>query len=228
MTKLKAISALYLLLLSFSVAADDMHMEDDPLLFMFSINELERHDADGNPLSWNAEAWLGKDLNKFRLKTEGERINDKTESAEVQALYSHAIAPYWDLQLGARNELHPDTGHEWAVIGLQGLAPYWFEINAALFIGEDNRTALRFEAEYEILFTQKLILSPEIELNFYSKDDPELGIGSGLSEIDASLRLRYEIRRELAPYIGINWARVYEMAGDTEDSKFVLGFKMWL
>lgn len=236
MDKLRGISGLCALLLSLPAAA---HMEDDPLLFMFSIDELEAHDADNDPASWDIEAWLGRDLNKFRLRSEGERADGTTESMETQALYSRAVAPYWDLQLGLRRDAEPGNGsgpgRDWAVLGIEGVAPYYFEIGAALFIGEDNRSALRLEAEYEILITQKLILVPEIEFNFYGEDDPELGIGSGLSNMEAGLRLRYEIRRQFAPYLGFSEEKAFggtadfaRAAGDDIDhGAWVAGVRLW-
>lgn len=236
MDKQRLISGLCVLLLSLPAAA---HMEDDPLLFMLNADELEWSDAGDNPMSWDIEAWLGRDLHKFRLRSEGERTDAGTDSLETQALYSRAVAPYWDLQLGLRRDTEPGNGsgpgRDWAVFGLEGVAPYWFEIGAALFLGEDNRSALRLEAEYEILFTQRLILAPEIELNFYGKDDPELGIGSGLSEAEAGLRLRYEIRREFAPYIGFKREKLYGETADiakaaAEDiarSEWVAGLRFW-
>jgi copper resistance protein B len=232
MDRLKPVVALCALLFSLPVVA---HMEDDPLLFMLNLDELEIHDAAGDPLSWNIASWVGKDLRKFRLETEGEQGDEGTENIEVRALYSRAVAAYWDFQLGLRHDPEPGPARDWAVIGWRGLAPYWFEIDTALFIGEDSRSALRLEVEYEILFTQRLVLSPEIEFNFHGKDDPELGIGSGLSDIEAGLRLRYEIRPEFAPYIGVNREKVYggtedlaRAAGeDTVSSGLVFGIKAW-
>ena len=138
----------------------------------------------------------------------------------MQFLYSKAIARYWDFQLGVRHDFEPSPSRSWAAIGFKGLAPYFFDIDAAAFIGESGRTALRFEAEYELLFAQRLILTPDIEINIYGQNDPDVGIGSGLSDIEAGLRLRYEIRRELAPYIGINWSRLF---GNTEDFARIAG-----
>jgi copper resistance protein B len=194
-------------------------MEADPLLSKIMIDHLEIREADeGNPLAWEAEAWLGKDLNKLWLKTEGELLKGETEEAELQLLYSRAISSYWDL---------PTPNRNWAAISLKGLAPYLFEVDASLFIGQSGRTAARLNAEYELLFTQRLILSPEIEMNFYGKDDPELGIESGLSDISTGLRLRYEIRREFAPYIGINWLKQYMTDGDIQDTQLVIGVRAW-
>ncbi len=138
----------------------------------------------------------------------------------MQFLYSKAIARAWDFQLGVRHDFEPSPSRSWAAIGFNGLAPYFFDIDAAAFIGESGRTTLRFEAEYELLFTQRLILTPDIEINIYGQNDPDVGIGSGLSDIEAGLRLRYEIRREFAPYIGINWSRLF---GNTEDFARIAG-----
>jgi len=210
-------------------------MEDDPILTMFMLEQLELHDAEGNnPLTWEAEAWMGKDLNKFWLKTEGERVNGETEELEVQALYSRAIAPYWDFQVGLRKDFKPQR-REWGVIGLKGLAPYFFEMDLALFAGNNGRTAARIQGEYELLLTQKTILTPEIELNLYGKDDPEMRVGSGLSDVSVGLRLRHEFKREFAPYVGVEWTKKFgdtadfarADGSDVSDTQFVTGIRAW-
>ena len=210
--------------------------KDDPMLTKVLIDQLEVRDADGsNPWVLNGQGWIGKDLQKLWFKAEVERNDGETEDAELQALYSQAIAPFWDVQVGLRQDFEPSPSRSWAVIGLQGLAPYFFEIDTALFIGESGRTALRLEAEYELLFTQRLILTPEIEVNFYGQNDADLGIGSGLSDMEAGLRLRYEIRREFAPYIGVNWNKRFGNAADfarnqgedTNDIQWVIGVRAW-
>ncbi|MEH6472766.1 MAG: copper resistance protein B [Halopseudomonas sp.] len=210
--------------------------EDDPLLYKVIVDQLEYRDADGpNPMAWAIDGWIGKDLNKLWIKTEGERINGVTEELEVQTLYSKAVAPFWDLQAGWRHESLPAPDRDWAVVGVQGLAPYLFEVNAALFVGKSGRTAARFEAEYEFMLTQRWVLSPEIELNLLGKSDPERGLGSGLTDTELGLRLRYEIRREFAPYIGINWSKLYSDTADyareegekTEGGQFVVGVRAW-
>ena len=216
-----------------SVLADG---KDDPLLTKVIIDQLEKRDANGsNPWVLDGQAWIGKDLNKLWLKTELERVEGDTEEAEFQALYSRAIAPYWDLQLGLRHDFQPSPSRSWGVIGVQGIAPYFFEVDTALFIGESGQTALRLEAEYELLFTQQLILTPEVELNFYGQDDEALAIGLGLSDLEAGLRLRYEIRREFAPYIGVNWNKNFgntadfarDEGEDTDDLQWVIGLRAW-
>lgn len=179
---------------------------DDPLVYQVMIDKLEIRGTDGsNPLVLEADAWVGYDLNKFWFKTEVERVNGETEEAEVQFLYSRAIAPFWDLQVGWRRDIKPDPKRDFLALGFKGLAPYLFEVDAGIFFGESGQIGARLDAEYEYMFTQKLILSPEVEMNLYSKDDEAVGIGSGFSDMELGLRLRYEIRREFAPYIGVNW-----------------------
>jgi copper resistance protein B len=210
--------------------------KDDPLLGKVMIDQLEVRDADEkNPVVLAAQGWLGKDLHKLWIKTDVERVDSRTQEAELQALYSQAIAPFWDVQVGVRQDFQPTPNRTWAVIGFQGLAPYFFEIDTALFVGESGRTALRLDAEYELLFTQRLILTPEIEVNFYGQNDAELGVGSGLSDIEAGLRLRYEIRREFAPYIGVNWNKSFGNTADfarnageeIDDLQWVIGVRAW-
>ena len=209
---------------------------DDPFLTMVIVDELEYRDADdGSLLAWNAQGWFGQDLHKLWIKTEGERTGGSTEDAELQFLYSKSIARYWDFQVGVRQDFKPSPNRTWAAIGFQGLAPYFFEIDTALFIGDSGRTALRLEAEYELLFTQRLILTPDIKVNIYGKKDAEIGIGSGVSDLEAGLRLRYEIRREFAPYIGVNWLKLFGGTADfaagagqgSSDFQLMIGLRAW-
>jgi copper resistance protein B len=210
--------------------------KDDPVLTKVLIDQLEVRDADdSNPWVLDGQGWVGKDLQKLWFKAEVERSDGETEETELQALYSQAIAPFWDVQIGLRQNFEPTPSRSWAVIGLQGLAPYFFEIDTALFIGESGRTAIRLEAEYELLFTQRLILTPEIEVNIYGQNDADLGIGSGLSNVEAGLRLRYEIRREFAPYIGVNWNKSFgntadfarNQGEDINNTQWVIGVRAW-
>jgi len=211
-------------------------MNDDPLLAMVLVNQFEVHSVDGSdPVVWDGEAWFGRDLDKLWIKTDGEYRDSRVEEMELQVLYSRAIAPFWDLQAGWRRDIRPEPDRDWLVLGVKGVAPYFFDIDAAVFIGDSGRTAARFQAEYEIMFTQQLILSPELELNFHGKDDEATGIGSGLSTVEAGMRLRYEIRRQLAPYIGINWVKKYGQTADyasaegvdTEDFQLLVGIRVW-
>ncbi|MCW9012771.1 MAG: copper resistance protein B [Gammaproteobacteria bacterium] len=210
-------------------------MEDDPLLTMVTIEKFEVLDDESNPVVLEAYAWIGKDLNKLWIKTEVEKVSGETEEAELQLLYSRALYPFWDFQIGWRRDFEPEPERNWLAIGLQGLAPYMFEVDAAFFIGESGRLAARLDAEYEYMFTQKWVLSPEIEMNIYSKGDAPVGIGSGLADMSAGLRLRYEIRREFAPYIGINWHKQFgdtaditeASGGDSSETSLVMGIRAW-
>jgi len=210
--------------------------EDDPLLAKLMVDKVEYRKTSGHDhFAWEADAWVGRDLNKLWLKTEGETSEDRTEEAELQVLYSRAITTNWDIQAGWRGEFRPKPTRNWLAFGFRGLAPYHFDVDISGFIGDEGRTAARVDADYEILFTQRVILSPEFELDWYGKDDPQRFIGSGLSTLELGLRLRYEIRREFAPYIGVNWwsklgdtKKLNEATGnETQDLEVVLGLRMW-
>ncbi|MDQ6960309.1 MAG: copper resistance protein B [Mariprofundaceae bacterium] len=233
-------TALGTLLLGLSIVASSPmyagEMEDDPTVLTFLGDRMEWRDtAEGDVLDWDVQGWIGKDLNKFWLKSEGDAQDGSVDNAELQLLYSHAIATFWDVQFGWRTDLEPNPGRDWAVIGIEGLAPYIFEVDAALFIGSSGRAAVRLQAEREFLFTQKLILTPEVEINAHNKNDPVLRTGSGLSDAELGLRLRYEIRREFAPYIGINWEKKFGNTADfarddgldSSDFQLVIGIRAW-
>lgn len=209
---------------------------DDPLLYKVMIDKLELRNTSGpNALVLDADAWVGYDLDKFWIKTEVERVSGNTEEAEVQFLYSRAIAPFWDFQAGWRHDIKPKPTRDYLALGFKGLSPYQFEVDAGLYIGESGQVNVRLNAEYEYLFTQKWILSPEIEVNVFSEDDAQLGIGSGLSDMELGLRLRYEVRREFAPYIGVNWTKKFGQTADfakaggedTSDVRIVAGLRIW-
>ncbi len=184
---------------------------------------------------WDIQGYYGGDLNKFWFKSEGEgSFGEPTEQAEIQALYSRAIGPFFDLQLGVRQDLTgPDRTH--AVIGVQGLMPYMFEVDAAAFLSDKGDLTARIEAEYDQRITQKLILQPRVGANLSAQDIPELGIGSGIDNVELGLRLRYEMVREFAPYIGIEqeWrlggSRDYaRLAGeDPSVTNYVVGVRFW-
>lgn len=209
---------------------------DDPVLGKLMIDQFEKRYTDGkDPLILEADAWVGQDLNKAWFKIDAEHVNDELEEFEIQALYSRAIDPYWDLQVGWRHDDRPAPRRDWLAIGVKGLAPYWFETDAAVFIGGNGNINVRLQAEYEWMLTQRWVLSPEVEASLYSDDDPAHDIGKGLAKMQAGLRLRYEVRREFAPYVGVNWtgkfgdtADIAKVAGeDTRDLQFVLGVRAW-
>lgn len=211
-------------------------VHDDAINSFFLAEKLEWQNADeGSALAWDLSGWIGGDIDRLWLRSEGERINGKTHEAEVQALWGHAISPWWDLVGGVRQDFKPDDSQTWAAFGIQGMALYNFEAQATAFIGEAGQTAARLEGDYDVLLTNRLILQPTVELNLYGKDDPQRGTGAGLSNTEFGLRLRYEIRRELAPYIGVNWNRIYGKTADyarddgqdRSEARLVLGVRMW-
>jgi copper resistance protein B len=192
---------------------------------------------DGESYLWDVQGWTGGDINRFWWKSEGEGDFDGgLEEAELQALYSRAVTPFWDVQAGVRQDFRPDgedTTH--LVLGLQGLAPYWWEVDAAAFLSTDGDLTARVEAEYDQRITQRLILQPRLEIDASASDIPELEIGSGLSSVEAGLRLRYEFRKEFAPYVGVEWSRalgntadyIEARGGEADDTRFVIGLKAW-
>lgn len=211
-------------------------IHDSALNSFFLLDQLEYQDADdGSALAWDASGWIGGDINRLWLRSEGERLNGKTEDAELQALFGHAIGPWWDLVAGVRQDFKPGSPQTWAAFGVQGLALYDFEAEVTAFLGENGQSALRLEGEYDILLTNRLILQPSAEINLYGRNDPTRGIGSGLADSEVGLRLRYEIRREFAPYIGVTWNRSYGNTADLaraegeddDEARFVAGIRMW-
>ena len=202
------------------------------------IDSIEAGFGDGpNSYSWGAQGWTGGDINRFWWKTEGEgEINGKLHEVEVQALYSRAIAPFWDVQAGVRQDFRPDgEDATHLTVGLQGVAPYWFEMGAAAFLSTEGDLTARVEAEYDLRITNRWILQPAIEVDLSASDIPEQELGSGLTSVTTGLRLRYEVRKAFAPYLGVEWSRSlgdtadYAKARgqDPEDTRFVVGVKAW-
>jgi copper resistance protein B len=216
------------------VAGHGVH--DKKLNSFILLDKLEYQDADnGSALSWDAKGWIGGDVDRLWLRSEGERTNGVTESAELTALWGRSIGPWWDVVTGVRQDFKPGSPQTWGALGIQGMALYNFETEATAYIGENGQTAARFEGDYDILLTNRLILQPTAEANLYGKNDPQRGIGSGLANTEVGLRLRYEIVREFAPYIGVTWNRSYGKTADlaedegqkTNEARFVAGIRMW-
>jgi copper resistance protein B len=197
------------------MAMDDNGNFGMVMLDQFEWRKVDRDDA----LGTEASAWYGNDYNKAWFKAEGEIIAGEYQG-RTELLWDRAVSRWFNFQAGVRHDLDEASSRSWLALEIQGLAPYWFEIEAAAYIGDAGRTALRFSGEYEVLLTQRLILQPELDVDFYGKDDPGNGIGAGLSEAELALRLRYEVRREFAPYIGIVWSQRF---GDTADFARVEG-----
>lgn len=198
-------------------ARDELKADQGDLrAYRVLVDQLEYRAVDGEDgYRWDAEAWYGGDIHKLWIKTEGDStFEERPDSAEVQALWSRAISPWFDFQAGARYDFRRGDDLSHLVLGVQGLAPYFFEIDAAAFLSHEGDATARLEAEYDQLITQKLILQPRAEVELAAQDIEEIGIGAGISSIEAGLRLRYEFVPEFAPYIGIGYER---KLGNTAD-----------
>ena len=200
------------------------------------FNRLEAWDADpGSGQAWEGRAWFGGDLRRLWLRSEGERIGGSTHGADLEVLYGQATGPWWDLLAGLRHDFSPGPSRTWAAIGVQGLAPYKFEVSATAYVGSGGHTAFNAEVEYELLFTSRLILQPLLEVELHGRDDPQRGIGSGLSTMEAGLRLRYEVTRQFAPYLGLVHERSFGGTADlrrlhdepVRDTRWVAGLRVW-
>ena len=208
-----------------------------PINSLVLFNRLEAWDADpGTGQAWEAQAWIGGDINRLWLRSEGERQRGSTESANLEVLYGRSVSPWWDVVTGIRHDFSPGASQTWAALGVQGMAPYMFEISATAYVGESGQTAAKVEVEYELLLTNRLILQPMVELSLHGKDDPARHIGSGLDKAEAGLRLRYEFsNRRFAPYLGISHERVYGRTADfrraegegVRDTRVVAGIRFW-
>lgn len=204
-------------------------------MILFDLAEYQARKG-GDGYRWEAEAWFGGDIDRFMVKTEGEgTFGEPIDDAEVQLLYSRAVAPYWNAHVGVRHDFRPDPSRTYAVVGIEGVAPYWFHLSGQLFLSDKGDVRARAEGSYDQRITQSLILSPRAEFNLSAQDMPAIGVGSGLTDVELGLRLRYEVRKEFAPYVGVEWSR---KVGDTaryasaagEDASvvnFVAGIRFW-
>ena len=192
--------------------------------------------ASGGNFRWDGQGWIGGDYDKLWIKSEGfVRSDGRIEDGDHELLYNRAISTYFDLQAGLRSDIDSLSPRSWAAFGVQGLAPLFFELEATAYVSDAGHLAGRFRASYDLPLTQRLILRPESELDLYSKADPKRQIGSGLSDIDTGLRLRYEVTRKFAPYVGITYAgRFGETAGfarraseSTGDVRLTVGIRSW-
>jgi copper resistance protein B len=214
-----------------------LKLADEQSFHSLMIERLELvRTRDHSSGAYELKARYGRDYDRAVLKAEGEVEDGRTAEARTELFWSHAIAAYWDAQLGVRHDSGDGRpGRAWLAFGFEGLAPYWFEIGATGYVGDEGRSALRLAMEYELLLTQKWVLQPRIEASFYGKRDADLALGSGLSSTVAGLRLRYEIRREFAPYVGLEWAGKYGGTADyaraagaeMKETRFVAGLRFW-
>jgi copper resistance protein B len=210
-------------------------MGDGHALGMLLVDRLEARSVRNSvSMTYDWQAWYGYDYNRVVVRAEGELESGQLKNARNEVLWGHALTPYWDTHLGLRHDSGLGTDRLWGVFGVQGLAPYWVYVEATAYVGEQG-VAFRLETEYDVLITQKLVLQPRVEVNFYSQNDTSRLVSSGLSNIEAGLRLRYEINREFMPYIGIEWAGTFGSAADIirlqgnkpEETRFIAGLAFW-
>ena len=206
------------------------------LNFFVLVDQLEWQRLRGaNGFLWDAKTWVGGDINRIWFRSEGGSHGGSVEDAEAHLMLGRAISRWWDLVGGVRQDFTPGPARTWAAVGIQGLAPQWFEVEATAYLGESARTALRVEVEYELLLTDRLVVQPLVEVNVFGKADPDRVIGAGLSTVEMGARLRYEIRRELAPYVGLVWHRrtfgtadlARERGEDVGGWRLVTGLRLW-
>jgi len=213
-------------------------VDDNEIFAVFRGDRLEYQAKEReDTVLWDVQAWIGADYNKLWFKSEGLWLVDKNkfEEAEVELLYSRNVTTFWDLQAGVRHDFKPEPTRTFAALGVQVLAPYWFEVEATAYVSEDGDLSANLEAEYDLLLTQRLILQPRFEMNVALQEVKEYNTGQGINDIELGARLRYEIRREFAPYVGISWSRkIGETADlaeddgdDIDETSFVVGVKVW-
>ena len=214
-----------------------LRLADEHSFATVLVDRLEVVDTNaGRSTSYEAQAWFGNAYNKLVIKTEGEVAKGRVHEARNELLWGRAVSTYFDTQLGVRNDAGSGRpSRNWLAFGIQGLSPYWFAVEATGYVSQNGRFAARLAAEYELLLTQRLILQPRVEANIYSKNDSDAGIGSGLANASAGLRLRYEFSRQFAPYIGVEkyltFGRTADLVrasgGKSSETRVVAGVRMW-
>lgn len=197
----------------------DMQNHDSALFHAFTLQVDAGQNKNDTVANWDLNGWLGGDINKLWLKAEGEQIDGNTKTSEIWAMYSRNIATFWDAQVGVRHDSQAESLN-YLTVGINGLAPYFFETEAYLFISEKGDLSLRLREENDFLFTQKLIVKPYIEFNFFAQDIPKQQVGSGLSNAEMGMQWRYEITRKCAPYIDVRYTRLF---GETRTLASAIG-----
>ena len=211
-------------------------MGDEETLGSLLVDRLESATNRGSTaMTYDWQAWFGNTYDRAVIRAEGDIEGGAFKDARNELLWAHAITAYWDTQLGVRYDSGKGIDRGWLAFGVQGLAPYWIYVEATAYVNEQGRTSFRLETEYDLLLTQKLILQPRIEMNVYSQRDDTRNVSSGLSDFAGGVRLRYEIWREFAPYVGVEWASKFGSAADNlrasgedpEGTLFVAGVRFW-
>lgn len=218
-------------------AAPQGHPVHYPVRAFLMADRLEWRSGDGDDaLGWELTSWIGRDFDRLWLRAEGERAGGVTHESRVEALWGHAFARWWDVVAGVRHDFAPGDSRTWAALGLVGTAPLRFEVELTAWVGEGGATALGLAAEYDFLVTQRLVLQPRLAMNAFGSTDAARGEGSGLSEVAAGLRLRYELRRQFAPYAGVEYVRLFggtadlarATGGRTGEWEWLVGVRAWL
>ena len=230
---MKAAIFLAATLVTTGLASPAFAADDD--IYTFAQADRFEYAEGENAFVWDLQGWVGDDYRKLWLKSEGKREDGSSKESEVQLLYSRAWSAFLDWQLGVRFDQAPSPNRSYLVLGAQGLAPQWFEIDTALFLSDEGELSARVEAEYDLLLTQRLILQPRFEIEVSADDVPKRGIGRGVSKTELGIRLRYELHRKFAPYLGINWSRLGGNTADfaraigeeVEDTSFIVGLRLW-
>jgi len=234
--RMKKNLSLALMLVALAPAAALAGGADDPLLTKLMVDRLEARDGEEDSVAlWEADVWIGRDIDKLWIKTSGESVDGSTVASEIDLLYSRAVTPFWDLQAGFRRQFEPGPARDWVGAGFRGEAPYLLETDINLFVDKDSQAELRIELEYEYMLTRRWVLLPTLEGSLFAKNEPELGIGSGLARLELGLRLAYELNRQIAPYLGVQYERQFgntadysEAAGDQSSETFwVAGLGFW-
>ncbi len=191
------------------------HAVHDEAVHAFVLfDQLEWQGSEAGGINLDSRGWVGRDRDRLWFRSEVESDDGRVDHAEAHVLYGRAVARWWELVAGIRQDVRPGPARTWAALGMQGLAPYWLEIEATAYLSGSGHSAARLKVEHELRLTNRLIAQPLVEMNLYGKSDPERGIGAGLSDLEAGLRVRYEFRREVAPYAGVTWTRTF---GETRE-----------
>ena len=204
--------------------------------FYALLGDRLEYNEQANAGVFDLQAWYGTTFDRLVIKTEGDFSEGSIEENQTDILWGHAVSAYWDTQAGVRLDYNKEgENRQWLAFGLQGLAPYWFELDMTAYVGERGNTAFTLEAEYELLLTQKLIIQPRAEITLYGKNDKQNELGSGLSSSAIGFRVRYEFTRQFAPYIGVEWSNKFGNTADyatssgqsNNNTAFVAGIKFW-
>jgi copper resistance protein B len=216
---------------------DAMQMDDDATFAAVRLDRFERVlGGDGDAAgAWKLESTLGRDLDKLALRSEGVVADGAIEEGDVELLWRHAAAAFWDTTLGVRQDIGQGAKRSWLAFGVQGLAPYWIDVEATAYVGDGGRTALRLELDHDVRLTQRLVAQPRIEVDAYGRDDARANVGAGVSSATFALALRYEVTRELAPYVAVERTNRYGVAADSarsdglgaRETLWVAGLRLW-